>query len=275
MGRTTQSEFINDPTYFTALQIQLRSLIEMAKPAVWAERHFVSGFDLLRDHFIGFGIVGIRVEMVGRAGFFDCGDRIVSTTEARVRKEGRILEGFFTYAGTQGTFARVRILYRIVKLAETFSMSAAPGRIDGDLLAKWPADEIDTTPLQREVPERIERARAGKLLAEGEHPFVVHRHLCELSDQWSYVEIPRIVGAGREALTVAEGDRVPELRKALSTPHTRFDVEFQRPLFFLDEASVHTAAYATDTGIAFVHRVYATRSSGETAAAVVEELGKS
>jgi hypothetical protein len=94
--------------------------------------------------------------------------------------------------------------------------------------------------------------------------------LCEVADQWSYIELPGYTGASREKLIMAAAGAAPELVGGLRQPLRRFTAEFRRPLYVLDEVTVKTRAFAAGDRLAFIHRVIRTGHDDQECAIAVE-----
>ena len=96
----------------------------------------------------------------------------------------------------------------------------------------------------------------------------MHRHLCEVADQWSIVHVPGIAAGARERLLLsgAYSGRASSLGRAFS----KIDIELSRPLFLFDEAAVETAVYRD--GTVFVHRIVSGSAAPLLHALVVETL---
>jgi hypothetical protein len=98
---------------------------------------------------------------------------------------------------------------------------------------------------------------SGSLLAQGESSFCVYRHLCEVADQWCFVELAGFCGAGRESLVFKYSDKVAELSKGLTSPMKKFVAELSRAYFLSDEGVVKTKAYKVGDEVYFIHHLHA------------------
>jgi hypothetical protein len=217
--------------------------------------------------------VGVDIDYKEPFGFYDADEFEVRCKKVRLRRKGTQIECFFDFIGAGKTFIDVRILFRVVAVSDDPSLSAEPSQLDGDLLGKFEPHEIEEATPPRVVPELVARIEAeGSLLAEGQHTFVVHRHLCELADQWSYIELPGLVEVGRERLVISKGEAIPDLRKSLSRPLSTFNAELSRPFFLFDEGEVTSRAYRLGERVALVHRVTNRNRWNAQAALVVEQF---
>jgi hypothetical protein len=122
------------------------------------------------------------------------------------------------------------------------------------VLSAFRADEIEALPHRSPLPGlRAAIAARGTAAAHGRMPFVIHRHQCEVADQWFWPEAVSLAGAAREELVLTRADRVPPLRLAMQAPVARLDVLFSRPFYLFDEGLVVSTAYEWEGGLAFVH----------------------
>ena len=106
-------------------------------------------------------------------------------------------------------------------------------------------------------------------MAEGSYEFTVYRHACEVADQWCVIQIPCYVSEAREALALAQGDHIPDLRRALGQPLRNLDMELRRPMYVFDKGTIVTKAYDVDGRFAFIHQVL---SSDQLHAVVIERF---
>jgi len=143
-----------------------------------------------------------------------------------------------------------------VRIDEPGSLAATPAPLEPRLLEKLLPDEIDPTPPARPLAALQEEvAQSGEPLATGQHPFVVHRHLCEVADQWAFFEVPGLIGAGRESLAERHAAEIPLLRRAVGHPIRRIEIELLRPYFWLQGGTVETTAHRVNDRLVMVHRL--------------------
>ena len=119
--------------------------------------------------------------------------------------------------------------------------------------------EHGAAPSSRVLPGLVKQLEGrGTLLASDEHDFMIHRHMAEVADQWSFAEIPGIVESGREKLVLNQVASHSELAAGLSNPLRCLDVELSRPYFTFDHGKVTTQAYALEQELGLVHRLSST-----------------
>jgi len=125
------------------------------------------------------------------------------------------------------------------------------------VLAAFLPDEVDVHPHLSPVPQlSAEVASGGSRLASGTTPFVIHRHQCEVADQWFWPEAVSLAGGAREDLVLAQGERVRPLRLAMQAPARRLDLLFSRPFYLFDEGAVASTVSEWEGGLAFVHEFF-------------------
>jgi hypothetical protein len=98
-------------------------------------------------------------------------------------------------------------------------------------------------------------AREGSPLGSGTSTFRVHRHHCEVADQWYWAESLGFAGAAREEFVMRYGTEAPELRRVLAEGVRRVDAVWLRAGQLWDLIEVRTAGYRYGDGIALVHEL--------------------
>jgi acyl-CoA thioesterase FadM len=270
MPRRVTFEVPVDSSLFTPLQVQPRALLAlmMSGWAHWVRAHLASFPSLIRDHRVGVVVLGAHLEYVAPLHFQDA-DAIEMTVTLGTRRGGAQLLIEHEHRAAGRLFARSYVPLRTVILDEGGALGATPGVLPPHLLAKFEPDEIGGDPPPRWVSGLVAQAEAGTLLAEGRMPFMFHRHLCEVADQWSFIEVPVLAGAGRERLALVEGARQASLRLGLARPVRQIDVEYSRPLFAFNEGELETRAWEQPSGLAFVHRLM---QGAQVHATVIEQF---
>jgi len=257
-----------DTSLFTPLQLQPRILLWLGMNgwARWLREHLVSFRELMREHQLAVVVLAVHLEYLAPLGFFDV-DELVVEGRWRARMGGILLQGDYDYFGAGQTVARARCLLRPVRLQGLESLAAVPSRLSRSLLQRFQPDEVDRERPEFVVTELVQELERGDAIAEHTSALMIHRHDCEVADQWSFIDIPNHVGAVRERLVLERAGDVPALSASLSHPLRSFDVELSRPMYLLDQGTISTKAYSHRGDVSFVHRV----SSGEHLHAVVVE----
>ena len=136
------------------------------------------------------------------------------------------------------------------------SLSGIPARLGPEVMAAFLPDEIGSQPHRSPVPGlHTAVVRGGTSLAQARMPFVIHRHQCEVADQWFWPEAVSLAAGGREELVQAEAGRVPLLLSALRMPVRRLDLLFNRPFFLFDNGAVCSSAYEWEGRLVFIHEL--------------------
>jgi hypothetical protein len=152
------------------------------------------------------------------------------------------------------------------------ALSGTPARLCPEVMSAFLADEIEARPHRSPLPRlRAAIAAGGATLARGRTPFVIHRHQCEVADQWFWPEAVSLAVSGREELVRAEADRVPRLRRAMQTPVGCLDLLFSRPFHLFDEGAVLSTAYEWGGRLAFVHELVGIGAGGDEPRALAIE----
>jgi hypothetical protein len=272
MARTSVFEVTVDTSHFTPLQLQPRALLSLSFNALsrWLREHLVSFPELIRRHRRSVVILGARIDYEAPWGFFD-GAGIDVTASLKVLRAGTRAELRVTFTALEATAAAVWILLCPVEIVDPVSLAATPAAFDGALLAAFQPDEIDPAPPRRTLPSaRAEIEAQGVRLAEAGAPFVVHRHMCEVADQWAFFEVPALVGASRESMALSMGEGVPLLHDGLSRPLRRFEMELTRPYFWFQTGSVETTAYRHDSRLTMLHVLRSPVPGGDVHGVAVE-----
>jgi hypothetical protein len=153
-------------------------------------------------------------------------------------------------------------------------LSATPTRLPERLASLLQPDELElgVTP-RRVVPDvRAALEKSGKMIGEHKSAFTVHRHRCEVADQWAFFEVAGLVGASREAMALEGVAKQPALQAALGTPLQRFDMELSRPYYWFQPGTVASTAWVLDGRLVVVHRLLSPVPGGEEHGVAVERF---
>lgn len=271
MGRTVTYEIPLDTSLFTPLQAQPRMLfwIGMNGWPRWLSAHWVSFRKLLTEQGLGVVVAGLEMEYLRPFTFFDA-DLLVVTMAVRVRSDGGLffLEALFAPPGEE-PIARGRAILRPVRIGEGLALSATPANLSREILARFSGDEIVSEVPPRVIPKlALELETSGPPLAKASRPFDVHRHDCEVADQWSAIAIPDLAAAVREEIVSACAGQDPTLAAGLANPLRRITIEFRRAAFFLDRGRVDTRAFARGEQLIFLHRFLGSEGEEPNATAI-------
>ena len=277
MARTVSFDVANDTCLFTPLQLQPTAAFRfgMATWASWLRAHVMSFPSLVRDHQLGAVVAGMHVTYTRPFGFFDS-DGLRVEGSVKIVKRGALFHvpmRVFAVGGPSDGAQVIELLgtVRPVQISEA-SLSATPIPVPAALAARFGADEIDdAAPVARPVVDWLATIERRAPLAEARARVFCSRALCEIADQWSFVEVPGFGALGREQLVMEAGGREPRLRDGLRRPIRTIDVEYRAPAFAFDELEIHTRADPDGAGLVFTHRI-AAATGAELRAAIVERF---
>jgi hypothetical protein len=262
-----------DTGLFTPLHLQPAAVCRLGFNAAgrWLDRHAISHRRLVAEHRTGFVLWSVQLVAGDPVGFFDADGLDVRVT-GRVRGGGTQFESDVEVRGPAGRATRLRACCIPLRLDGGPALSGAPARLRPEVLSAFLPDEIESRPHRSPAPAlRAAIAGGGAELARGRMPFVIHRHQCEVADQWFWPEAVSLAGSGREELVRAEAERVPGLRLAMRTPVARLDLLFRRPFYLFDEGAVLSTAYEWEGRLAFVHELAGTGAGGDEPRALAIE----
>jgi hypothetical protein len=274
MPRWCAFEVPVDSGFFTPLGLQPAAVCRLAFDAAgrWLGRHAIGHRQLVAEHRTGLVLWSVELAAGDPVGFFDTGCLGVLVT-GRVGGGGTQLECDVEVRSHAGRPTRLRACSVPLRLDGDPALSGAPARLGPEVLAAFLPDEIEARPHRSPLPGmRAAIAADGVELARSRTPFVIHRHQCEVADQWFWPEAVSLAGAGREDLVRAEAGRLPRLRLALRAPVSRIDLLLRRPFFLFDEGEVRSTAYEWDGRLAFVHEL-AGAGEDEPRALAIERFG--
>jgi acyl-CoA thioesterase FadM len=246
-----------DPSHFTPLQLQPRGLVYLGFNAGvrWMRDCTMSHRRVVKQLHVGFVLYGVHLEYLDPLRYGET-DTLTVTSVGHVRHEGAQLENLVDYTSEGRTVAHLQTISVPLWLEDSDESAGVPATMSPELLSLYRPDEFDPTPYRCPVvPLAEEAAASGRLLGQHEERITLHRHQCEVADQWFFVEVLGFCGASRESLVREHGRAKPELRKGLSLPLQKVDLLFTRPVFLFDTVVVQTQAYAIDERLTFVHRL--------------------
>jgi hypothetical protein len=265
MPRSCAYEVPVDTSFFTPLHLQPTAVCRLAFNGAgrWLSGHAISHRRLVVQHRTGFVFWSVQLVMGSSVGFFDA-EHLDMTVTGRVRGGGTQVECDVEVRGPVGRATRLRAVCVPLRLDGGPALSGAPARLGPEVLSAFRADEIEARPHRSPVPGlRAAIAASGAALAQGRTPFVIHRHQCEVADQWFWPEAVSIASGAREELVWTHAGRVPPLGLAMQAPVGRLDLLFNRPFHLFDEGAVLSTAYEWEGRLAFVHELVGTGAGGD------------
>jgi acyl-CoA thioesterase FadM len=265
---TNRFEVAADTAQFTPDQLQPSAVVGLGFQgwARWLREFLVPFPELVNSERIGVVVVGLSIRYLKPYRFSDSEAMTVATTVSDVGG-GRLLALDTSITSTPGEVVDAHTLLRVVALGHDESLAAAPGRLPEHLLQSGTIGR-GRGRIERPVRQIVAELSDEAPIAGPDYPFLVHRHMCEVADQWSIVHVPSIASAARERLLLGSADET--LMTVLGRPLSRVDLELSRPLFLFDEATVETAVYRG--GTTFVHRIVGGTARSVLHAVVVETL---
>ncbi|MES4825688.1 acyl-CoA thioesterase [Streptomyces anthocyanicus] len=228
----------------------------------------------MTEHRVGFVLWSWQLEYEKPLRFHDL-DAATVEVGAQVRgPRSTQLEFETTFSGPGGVAVRTRATSVPLSLSGDSALSGAPAVLPDSLVAEFLADEVVRAPHRCQVRAlRAAFERDGELLAENTDPlptYRIHRHHCEVADQWYWAESLGFAVGAREEFVRRYGGRVPELRASLSDGIRRVDATWLRAGQLWDLFQVRTRAHRHGPGIAFVHELELVGDSGGPYAIIVE-----
>ena len=217
MSRAVVFDITTDTAHFSPQQLQPRAILALAFNGLarWLREHLVSFPRLISEHHTSVVILSAGITYQAPCRFFD-GDGLTGRATLVLRRQATRAELRVELDGPSGRAATARILLCPVHIDEPASLAATPCPFPSQLVERFRPEEIDpASPTRPLLALQAEVARAGTPLAMGRYPFVVHRHLCEVADQWAFFEVPGLIGASREVLALGRASDMPLLRRAL------------------------------------------------------------
>lgn len=246
---------------FTHLQLKPRVAFSFGFMgwSAWLIEHAVSHAALIRDHATGFVPIGLEISYLQPSTFFDC-ESLTVTTQVRTWNPKRfhsLQDVDVMLANEHGVaVVHVRMQEVCVRIESMQTLAALPGRVPVDLAARLldDPDDIDEPPVL--LNRGMARVPAdATLIAQHRHEFVVHRHACEVSDQWYSEHVCDFIGDSREAMVLQLVDKHPELIVGLSRQIGHLRMGLRRPFMLFDRGRVLTRAFRVGPHIHFVHQL--------------------
>lgn len=262
-----------DASCFTPLGLQPTAVCRLGFTAAgrWLSEHALSHRRLVTEHQTGLVLWSAQLIFDEPVRFFDS-DCLEMRVMGRIRGGGTQFECEVGVDSARGITTRMQACCVPLRLDGDAALSGAPARLGPGVIEAFRPDEIEVRPHRSPAPGLLAAIlRDGTELARGRTPFVIHRHQCEVADQWYWPEAVSLASGGREELVQVESGRIPGLRFALSTPLRRLDLLFNRPFFLFDEGTVLSSAHEWQGRLVFVHELIGTEG-GEPRALAIEQF---
>jgi hypothetical protein len=246
-----------DSSLFTPLQLQPIAVgrIGFNAAARWLKENVCSHRRLIWGHQTGLVVWSWELEYRAPLDFEAADEAHVDVT-GRVRGRGSQFECEMTLSGPAGVSVEMRAVSVPLELAGDAALSGRPRRLPEGVLARFCDDEIERVPRRSGVPSmQADLRREGTALASTEESFRVHRHHCEVADQWFWPEALGFAAVGREELVVRHAASHEAVRAGLGAPVRRVEATCLRTFQFRDLGRVSTTAYDWRGRLLFVHEL--------------------
>jgi len=267
MARWDVYEIPVDTGLFTPLGLQPSAVCRLGFNAAgsWLKEHAISHRTLIAGHHTGFVVWSAQLNFDKPVCYLDA-DSLELRVTGRVRGAGTQFECEVAI----GEATRMWACCVPLRLDGDPALSGTAARMGADVLAAFLPDEVDPRPHLSPVPQLCAEVESdGRVLAQGRTQFVVHRHQCEVADQWFWPEAVSLVSCGREELARSHVG----LRSGIATPLRRIDLLYNRPFFLFDEGAVVSTAYSWRERLVFVHNLQGIEG-GRPRAIAVEQFDR-
>jgi hypothetical protein len=262
-----------ESSMFTPVQIRDRTLLALSMSSIWAwfNRYICSFRQMLTQYKTGMAVVAFDIRHKAVLGFFDCDEIEVVVTGVRLRARNTMFEFDYEFRGNTVTFATCTLLCRALEIGDSTSLAGAPGRIPDALVGQFQHEEIDISTPQRPVVRLLAKIEAaGVCLFERAAFFTVGRNMCEVADQWSYIEICAAAAEAREHLVLEDIHTRTLLGMLLRKPLSQISARINRPLFWRDEARILSRAYQYADYMVVRHDIFHRYLTEKPAATLLE-----
>ena len=273
MPRSYAYEVPVDSGLFSPLDLQPTAVCRLAFNAAgrWLSQYAISHRLLVAEHQTGLVVWSAQLLSGDPLGYFDA-DTLTVAVAGRIRGGGTQFECDVEVRGPVGRPTRLRACCVPLRLDSGPALAGAPAKLNPEVMSAFLPDEIEKLPHLSPLPAlRSAIACSGTKLAQGRTAFVIHRHHCEVADQWFWPEAISLACSGREELVRAAAEDVPRLRRAMKTPVDRIDLLFSRPFYLFDEGAVLSTAYEWEGRLAFIHELVGTERGGDEPRALAIE----
>lgn len=261
---------------FTALQFHGRELLSLAMSNkwLWLEHHLSVSFpEFIQGYQQSNVTISFEIKYIQPFTFFDANNFNASVVKVRLRQKDSIFEIHHNFTANHRVFATVVLFWRILSLSGDDALTAVPGNLSEQLRQRFLPEEIDSSNIIRAAPKLLSKIEAeGQFITEHSHLFTLYRYQCEVADQWSFIELPTFVSAGRERLIISLDDDPAELSRTMGKPIKSIVAKLSCPFFLFDEGRVRTRAYLLNKQPIFVHHVFNISRADSLAAIVIESF---
>lgn len=265
MPRAVNFEVPTDPTMFDPLQIRPRVLLGLSMGALarWFAAHVVPYPQLVSKHRTAFVFTVVQLDyalpplLFANADWLAVNGRLLVSDSAKYL---RLAVDFSTPGGASDArpAASFHTDVRVVTVVEDRSLTAVPGVLPEDLLARFLPDEV-YRPDRAAIAATATPPTGMSILDEVSHDFIISRSQCEVADQWSFIELIEALTAARERLFLLDTVAATIAKLAVRRSLHSVTAVFHRAMFVFDNCQIRTHAIAGPDGpenIIFLHTVH-------------------
>lgn len=247
---------------YTPYQLQPHRVVQWSMEAFarWTRRHVGSWQQMLLEHRTGIVVAQVEIDYAEPHRFVDSPALDVDT-HVYCEPSGRVAYGHYVFRAGSKHVCTLGCTLMPVAVAEDSSMAATQGRLRGTLLHAFAADEEDLPLLAARRGRPRLRARVSgllethPLLGQCSYTFTLHRHRCEVADQWLVTQIPALISEGRETLALRPGAHQSPVVAGVSGRIQRLEYELYRPFFAFESGRLASTALAQPDRCVFVHQL--------------------
>lgn len=264
MPRVVTFEVPVDPTLFGPNQLRPRAILGMATSGVgrWLVSHVAPYPALAAEHRTGFVVSSLRLDYADPQLRYDEATWLAATVGLTIDSTGERVRFRISYAGDGRPAAELNGELRVLALTGDEGLTALPGALPLDLVARFQADEIHPFSGRVAVPP----ITTDELMEPREYTTTLSRSHCEVADQWSFIEMAELMTRAREQIYITTPSPSAAVRLAASAVVRRTSIVLMRPLFVFDECVITTSAArsSTDPGEVVFRHVLRRRSETTT-----------
>ena len=274
--RSVSATYAVDPTLFTPVQFHARALLGYSVNGIcaWFIKHLgVSIAQQVSEHCQSMVVVGCEIDYIRPFDFFEVDEFTAILEKVRVRQSSSLLEFFQVFTAGGHEFARVVTRWKIVRLEGDAALSAASGNMSESLLKRFKSVELDSLPIRRILPLKVvEIETVGQLYVQGSYNQTLHRHQCEVADQWAFHELTALTAQMRERVVLSASSSEYPMGEILGRPIKQITMELSCPVFLFEEMLLETNVYLLEAQWVFLHRIYNLDRAKALAATVIESF---
>jgi acyl-CoA thioesterase FadM len=274
VARYCRYSLLLDSSFFNPHQLQPLAIGRLGfnAGARWLKENVCSHRELIWEHGTGLVLWAWQLEYREPLSF-RMADEVQVEVTGRVRGPRTQFECQLSISGPDGVAVEMRAVSVPLSLSGDAALSGSPRPLPSGIVERFLEDEIEPVPYRSAVASvKNDVRREGRPLAEVDESFRVHRHNCEVADQWFWAESLGFAAVGREELVARNAATCPEVRGGLSRPISRIDATCARTYQFRDVGSVSTTAYEWNDSLVFLHDLCLAENGSDVHATAIERF---